>query len=457
MKINWLTSTNAKETKIGTLFVWFKKIFYSFLKLNIFFLKKILSKLFQILNSNKEKCNKSILFNFLVNILLVLIIWVKFSIILEKTEGIISILFMFIGFYTYGLFLKYKNNFYNNIVIDSLIYLVLNLLFILILSYYMFNFCFVVINLCYFNLFEDYPLYNFNLLPEDNIESESNSSKSNTSSSSNELLIKKINENNEAVYEFKGKTKENNLVEGLHTLAKGLPEAGAASAAGALGKAIIHNTPSLPPVQRGMLGIATTSISYGVMKGIGTLVDLKKNQDKSEVIYEALPLGKKLSNTTHNLSEGSNKDFNTTNKVVEDINNNGINSLLERGETNVNDNPLLLLLTTQLTMNIYMLVTIIVLIILILNIIMYKTNSNFILNAVNKIVNDKYKIKFMKISEKLLIHYNKFSIKYLVILTIINCIHLIIIVIFNIYVNIELIDNLDYYVEVYNYIKNKNK
>jgi hypothetical protein len=67
----------------------------------------------------------------------------------------------------------------------------------------------------------------------------------------------------------------------------------------------------------------------------------------------------------------------------------------------------------------------------------------------NKVVSDilNFKVKFNIILEKLIIHYNKISIKYLVIMTIINCIFWMIILVINIYVNVDLNNYLDYYVE----------
>jgi len=49
-----------------------------------------------------------------------------------------------------------------------------------------------------------------------------------------------------------------------------------------IGKTIIQGTPSLPLVQRGVLGAGSAGINYGVLKGIETMLELKKkNQDKA--------------------------------------------------------------------------------------------------------------------------------------------------------------------------------
>nr|YP_009710604.1 hypothetical protein [Amanita bisporigera]QFZ98553.1 hypothetical protein [Amanita bisporigera] len=153
------------------------------------------------------------------------------------------------------------------------------------------------------------------------------------------------------------------------------------------------------------------------------------------------------------------KDNNQDNsEIVKEIIDKSIKCPLESGEINQLDiSPLEALLSNILTFNIWILFVIIIIIILLFNLIIFNKNSNFIILLVNKILSDKFKFKkdIVDFLEKIVNKYTIFSKKYLVILIIINSFLLFFMLLFNIWITADLTNNLDDYVLVYNYLKQK--
>jgi hypothetical protein len=126
-------------------------------------------------------------------------------------------------------------------------------------------------------------------------------------------------------------------------------------------------------------------------------------------------------------------------------------------DINLMKNPLEEILNETLTFNILILIVIFLIILLIFNKFIIKQNSSIIIFLVNKYIPDKLKYKkyIVELLERILSKSKELSNKFIVIMFIINSILLISMVLINIYMNVELINNLDDYVIIYIYIKKK--
>nr|WLF85186.1 hypothetical protein [Amanita phalloides] len=305
--------------------------------------------------------------------------------------------------------------------------------------YFIFFIYFDIFNIIYCDPTDEFYGSNFNT-------SSDSSSNSNSDSNSNKNMFsinKNQDSNNNNVYELQDKVSESALVTATNAIIKAIPNLGAAAAGGSLGSAIIKSTSGLPPLQIAALGIATA----GLVKT--SLHSVNKYTNNSEV----------KDNFINNEIIDKVKDNNQDNsEIVKEIIDKSVKCPLESGEINQLDiSPLETLLSNILTFNILILFVIIIIIILLFNLIIFNKNSNLIILLVNKIFSDKLKFKkdIVDFLEKIVNKYNFFSKKYLVILIIINSFFLFWMLLFNIWITSELTNNIDDYVLVYNYLKQK--
>jgi len=286
-----------------------------------------------------------------------------------------------------------------------------------------------------------------------------NSNFSNNSNSNSKKILsinKNQNTNNEDTYEIQGnisvtdnffKTVKQGLIEAI-------PSYGATAAGGSLGTAIIKGTNSLPPVQRALLGIGTAVAGTVAIKSGMLALDDLRNKDKINNLEEL-----KIVKEMIDIDKAKNLDNSEKIKDIIDKSKD-IGSALENEEfNNLIRNPLEGLLNNMLTFNFLILVVIFIILMLLLNKFIIKKNSSIIIFIVNKFIYDKLKNKkyIVELLERIIKKTHNLSDKFIVIFFTINSILLISMVLFNIYLNVELVNNLDDYVKIYVYLKNIDK
>jgi hypothetical protein len=207
------------------------------------------------------------------------------------------------------------------------------------------------------------------------------------------------------------------------------PNIGAGAAAGTVGGAVFKATASMPTAQRLGLLFATTAVAAaGTKAGLYAAGALVNNMDLND----------------------QNKDSKQGNPDIDRIpspDDNMFNSALEYGDL---QSPLEIILESQLTLNILLLVLVISLIIIMLNIFVLNKNINLINSYIIKYLPNKYKDKYNNYIEKGKDYNNMF----MMVMFIINSILLILFILINIILSYELSNNTDDYVSVYNYIHN---
>ena len=207
------------------------------------------------------------------------------------------------------------------------------------------------------------------------------------------------------------------------------PNIGAGAAAGTVGGAVIKATASMPTTQRlGLFFVSTAVAAAGTKAGLSAAGALVNNMD--------------LNDQNKNSKQG-NPDIDR----IPSPDDNMFNSALESGDL---QSPLEIILDSQLTLNILLLVLVISLIIIMLNIFVLNTNINIINSYIIKYLPNKYTDKYKNYIEK----GKEYNTMFMLVMFIINSILLILFILINIILSYELSNNTDDYVSVYNYIHN---
>jgi hypothetical protein len=221
------------------------------------------------------------------------------------------------------------------------------------------------------------------------------------------------------------------------------PNSAAGIAAGALGSTVFKATSGLPPVTRmgavaGSMMVGAAATKLGV--DIATTMSNKNEVKKLKIVTET-------KHSDHDKDQiPSPDDF-------------FITSPLEHGDRiSLNDSsPLADMLIHIFSLNVLILILIIIFLFLIFNRFILKSNSEFIKSFVDKYMPKKIKLwtekNFHNKVDKVIDYNNRFML----IMFIVNSITLIAMVLLNIYASSELVNNIDEYVEIHNFLNNNNK
>jgi hypothetical protein len=277
-----------------------------------------------------------------------------------------------------------------------------------------------------------------------------NSVTSNPSNKGKDVVsVTEGNDKNNEYYEFKVKK------DVMHKFGSGImesskiavekiaPNSAAGIAAGALGSSVFKATSGLPPVTRMgavagsmMVGAAATKLGVDIATTISNKNEAKKL--------------KKVTETKH--SDHDKDQIPSPDDLI-------ITSPLEHGEIiSLNDSsPLADMLIHIFSLNVLILILIIIFLFLIFNRFILKSNSEFIKSFVDKYMPKKIKVwteqNFHNKVDKVIDYNNRFML----IMFIVNSITLIAMVLLNIYASSELVNNIDEYVEIHNFLNNNNK
>ena len=249
--------------------------------------------------------------------------------------------------------------------------------------------------------------------------------------SDDESESEKSNDNstNDKSYHFSGSVEKGVVKEVVQGVVEGIgnivPIVVGGLAGAGLGSAIIKSSSGLPPLQKAALGVATAiggSLGVSVSSSVGK--EIAKNIFKKNEIMKDSSVGVEV-------VEG-----------VEGVKDEYIPSILENGDEM---SPLQALLNYEIIICLLILFHIVILILILFNNLYVKGSLNLIGKLINKKMLDKYN-KYKVMIEKL-------GNRFLIILFVINVIFLLGYILLLIYINFELISNLDDYINVHTNMK----
>jgi len=217
------------------------------------------------------------------------------------------------------------------------------------------------------------------------------------------------------------------ILEGVNTIA---PNFGVGAAASAAAVGVFKATSGVPLGQRMILLRATTTvIAIGSKVGLDLGTSISRNMDLTDAIKNS-------------------KHGNVDPDKIPSPDGDEIRCPLEQGDML---SPLEEILRSQLTLNILILILVIIFLILIFNRYVLKFNLNMITKFNDRYVADKYKYLIINYTSKGL----DFNSKFIFIMFIINTIFILLLLLLNIYISLELSNNTENYVQVYNHLHNK--
>jgi hypothetical protein len=243
-----------------------------------------------------------------------------------------------------------------------------------------------------------------------------------------EKVIVNVNSDNENYNFALNKVKTD---EGIKLVKDVLPNLGGAAAASSVANKMIMSSKGMPPLYRGLLGIGTAAGTYGAIKSIDTVLNIKKQlNNPSEV---TINIGKEINNSE------------ITGEIIKKS---GIGNIMSNTiEYNDLYSPLETLLGYDIIFVCFIIFHIIIIILIFINK-YYKTRSN---KFIYKHIPEKYK----SIYDKYINRMSNINDSFLNTLIVINVISIMIFLMLIIYINLDIIMNIDAYIE--SHINNKKK
>lgn len=223
----------------------------------------------------------------------------------------------------------------------------------------------------------------------------------------------------------------------LKSVEQVIPNIGAGAAAGTSAVGVLKLTQGLTPAQRLVAtGITSFVVATGTQAGLKASTAIAKNVDFNNMI-------KDFPHSDPDINRVPSPDQNFT-----------IHSPLEKLE--LNDSPLEIILSSILSINICILLLILILFYLIFSRYLLSSNKDILFKILDTfLLKLRFKEESIERYKQILINGDKYSNLFIFIFFIIVTFLLLFFSLLNIYFISEIKNNLDSYVDVYNYIKNK--